>query len=188
MTNPIDRFADQSHDYLKIIMEQTSTFGSRIGAWLLLGNVGALVVVYSAVMGGTSCDRDVLSESLRYFVAGSAVAFGGTLVAYFGSAFGMISLSKLAQSAAVLASNDFETREMRMAGREVQPGSHIEADGAAALAALMDKRPGRILIGAVAGMILLYLTSAGLFGAGILVPLTAPAEAMASCVNAATAR
>lgn len=107
MLHPFERLADQAHDYFKIAMEQTSAFGSRLGAWLLLGNAAALVVVFNGVMDGARCDRAILVQSLSDFTAGLAFAFTGTLIAYGASVFGSHWMGKLAQGTTAMASSEF---------------------------------------------------------------------------------
>lgn len=51
------------------------------------------------------------------------------------------------------------------------------------MATFTDRRPLRLLLGSSALMIILYLTSAGFFAAGILAPLSASSEAIASCMK-----
>ena len=82
---PAESVTAWARDLHKAVYSQVVDGGNRIVGWLVVGNAGGMVIAFNAIVGGSTCDRDLVASSLRLFSAGLALGFVGAIVSWVGS-------------------------------------------------------------------------------------------------------
>ena len=166
------------------IYDLVTMTGGRLGTWLLLGNVAALVLLLQTATGASvSCDPAPLMASGQRFALGMAFAFAAWVVNYGGS-IGSLAMSDTAinRLATVVANEAYIRHLEKEFGEHYKPGE-LEAgiDAAAQHISILQKRMRWLLVPSALGYVL-FGVSAWHFGHGVFASL-AP-SAIAACAGA----
>ncbi|WP_269716486.1 hypothetical protein [Caulobacter sp. NIBR2454] len=79
---PTHSFIEFSRSMLLQLLQRVAENGTRICSWLVVGNAGAIVIVFNAVIAGSSCDPLLMSNATKAFSVGLIAAFAGAVGAY----------------------------------------------------------------------------------------------------------
>lgn len=158
--------------------------GTRLGTWLVLGNVAAIVMVMKTVTDGSGCNAEVLSASARAFIVGLLFAFSGWAVGYFNSiASQLMTESAITATSTIVANGDYVERLQREFGKHYQPGDLEKGiDEAGEQIKLLQQRYKWLLAGTIISLILFGCSSAS-FVHGALLPLSE--NTIVACLNSA---
>lgn len=160
----------------------TVEMGNRASTWLIVGNAGALGLVFNALMQGTDCNPVMLENSAWFFGQGLAFAFTATLLSYLSGLAGTVLFAQIVGAAAKMNTGDFYVRELEQADITVADDSPLEvqkAEGAAGL--LKAGKDMRWVLAMSAIIMILYLCSTAAFARGLAAPLAADAAQWKAC-------
>ena len=163
------------------LYDVVTTTGIRLGTWLLVGNVAALVLLLqTAVGGGVTCDPASLMEAGRRFAFGLSLAFGAWVISYAGSVVALASSEAGNNSLATSVANEkYIDRLEERFGEHYQPGGlEADMDTAGNRAIALSKRARWLLVPSGIAYTL-FAFSAWHFAQGVFAVLAA--DAMATC-------
>ena len=96
MSNPIDDTLSWVREIQSVVSQQIFTLGMRIATWLVLGNTGALVLLFNSQINQQSGNEADFYTMALYFLIGLFTAFVGTVIQFFGSFYGTLILTRSA--------------------------------------------------------------------------------------------
>lgn len=170
---PAERTSDWIRGFHKQLAEQMNALAMRITTWLMLGNAAALVLIFKTILENPASNRSLLTTAAWYFVAGLTTAFLGAATNYLTSLAGMMLVGKLAGLIDQVAVNEYYISKLESEGIEVPEDAPLQLGIQQAQDQLerFQRWLPRLWL-AFWAVVLLYLASAALFAAGIIVPLS----------------
>jgi hypothetical protein len=188
MTHPMAASADWARQTLTSMANTAITTGNTISSWLVLGNAGALVISFGAILSGTTCNQSVLADANARFAWGLFLGVSAVTIGYAVQLASLFALAAASNILTALHSNTFYIDLLEEQGIEVLDDNPLKLGVASVpveLAAL-NKRIAVLALALVCPAVL-GLASAVAFGLGVAIPVSAPAAVFASC-SANTAR
>lgn len=168
---------------VKTVMEKSIALGQQITTWLVVGNAGAMVLSFNAVIQGSPCAQ-LIQGSATSFAAGLGLAFGSAVTSYVSYTLTLAYLGKVNNAAEKVYVTDAHARETaaNCDGSVEDLRDSAEAWKAASEAGFEMGRikPRFVWVAPVVSGILL-LSSLAAFAQGILGPLSQPPGEFASC-------
>jgi hypothetical protein len=157
---------------------------ARVSTWLVVGNAGALVFAFQALIGGSTCDVSLVAAPLWLFILGLAAAF---LAVALGALVGSALLQTLSDVINTLWLIERHERDLEQIVAEHGPQPD---DSPLSLSIVQEeaKSQGQLeklktIQKETRGLIWLQAVSVLFFGAGVTWPVLAPGL-IASCAAA----
>lgn len=172
-----------TRDMLKVVMEKSIALGQQLTTWLVVGNAGALVLSFNAVIQGSPCAQLIQSSAMS-FAAGLGLAFLSAVASYAGYLASMTYMGKVNTAAEKIYVTDAHAREAAAEsdGSVEDLKGVAEAWSAASEAGYeLSRLKPRLLWLAPTIAVTLLFGSLIAFGHGIFQPLGGPLGEFASC-------
>lgn len=156
--------------------------GTRLASWLLLGNAGALAIVFKATLDRNFCNQSDIHIIIWCFSIGLFSAFAGSTVSYFTSFIGLMKISRTVALVEKIAVSEYYIEKLEADGIEISDDSqlNLDIDEAGRELQVIERKQHRIWFGFWAS-VCFYLLSAGAFTTGILLPVTKLSASLQSC-------
>lgn len=165
-------------------LETLSTTSLRIATWLILGNAGALVIAFNAIVGGSSCEPHALAPIIWSFSAGLFVAFFAVAASYV---FGLIAMNMVGNALTGLITiemHEFSLYELRTEHPTLPENNAVSQAIDEQLRKLSTfSKETRWFSYASAAIIVLTLASAFFFARGVMLPILSGGTLLESCAT-----
>lgn len=172
MSDPLQETLRWVRDLMRFVAEQLAAFGTRLATWLIVGNAGALVLAFNAMLSGQVCDNDLLKRVTGLFALGLLSAFGAAAISYFIGMFAAHAMNKSVNGLALLSANEFYIEQLEGQGIEVPEGAPLRQGIAAATKDTeVAKKCLPWIWGGMGLVFLIFAVSAVSFASGVLVPV-----------------
>lgn len=168
---------------LRVVMEKSIALGQQITTWLVVGNAGAMVLSFNAVIQGSPCFA-LIQGSATSFAVGLGLAFGSAVASYVGYTVSLIYLGKVNNAAEKVYVTDAHAREIAAECDGSVEDLRASADAwkaASDAGAEMGTLKARYLWVAPSVAGILLFGSLVAFAHGIMEPLSRPPGEFARC-------
>jgi NADH:ubiquinone oxidoreductase subunit 6 (subunit J) len=91
----LDAYKAEARELIKLGIETSQRLGARLSSWIVLGNVGGLVLTFNAIVQGATCDVAVLRRAGIGFAAGAGLAGAAVVVSYVNNLMNAFAASRL---------------------------------------------------------------------------------------------
>jgi uncharacterized membrane protein len=152
--------------------KELMSLSNRLASWLLLGNVGALVLMFNAKLGEGFIERSTANHMIYLFCAGLGAAFLGILVTFVTTAFGYIHITNAVALVHQMRVNEQYIKELESEGIKTEADSYFykQIDDATQKYKRIPPKAKMLWIG-VGLAFLLHACSAIAFGYAIFTPI-----------------
>lgn len=180
MTSPLERLTDWLADQVRFSLEQSSAVGTKLASWLVLGNAGALVITFNAIVTAENVDKYILTNSAFLFTSGLILSFIGISISYLSSLLTVRFLSRAWESSITVLNSEHLIEKLEAQGIEVPQDNPLHEPLTAAQENLSAAQSKLVPIWWLVGAALLFQAAAATsFSAGVLAPAFALRAAMA---------
>jgi hypothetical protein len=172
MSTAVDQTVDWIVGLQKLIGDQLFSVGNRLASWLLLGNAGALVILFNQKLGSDFIPVDDGRRMAFAFCLGLFSAFAGIAVTLVFLALGYSLVTKAVGLLHGLLVNQHYIDKLESEGIEVAPDNSLrtKVDAATISYEQLESKPRRLWLGVVLS-VTLYALSAAAFAYGVTIPL-----------------
>jgi hypothetical protein len=183
MDHPISAQAAWVREMQRFTVEIQSRWGARLATWLVIGNAGALGLIFNAIVTGTTCDGSQLRIIVWLFAVGLIMAFLGSALNYFVGLYAGTLISRSVRNVNAMEVHVYDIEKLeRITGESVPDDDASKVALSEALnaeAELAKKLPG-VWFGVGASLVVLMI-SASAFAFGLLSPVLSGTELISSC-------
>ena len=152
---------------------QLMSLSNRLASWLLLGNVGALVLMFNSKLGQGFLDQAVAKDMVALFCGGLAFAFCGIVITFIMTSLGYLYVTEAVSLVHDLRVNEQYIKELESDNIEVKTDSyfHQRIDSATEKYKVIPKKAKRLWIG-VGVAFILHACSATAFAAAMIISIS----------------
>ena len=172
MSTAVDQTVDWIVGLQKLIGDQLFMMGNRLASWLLLGNAGALVILFNQKLGSDFIPIDDGRHMAIAFCIGLFCAFFGIAITLVFLAMGYSLVTKAVGLLHGLLVNQHYIDKLESEGIDVPPDAplRLKVDQATESYESLEAKPKRLWLGVILSGAF-YTVSAIAFAYGVTIPL-----------------